>query len=475
MLYDVAIIGAGITGTALARELSKYNLKIIVLEKSNDIANGSTKANSGIIHAGYDALPGTLKAKLNVEGNAMYDSLCKELDVEFKRCGSLVVAFNEEEALKIRELYERGLKNKVPQMEILERGALLKIEPNLNENAVCALYAKTAGIVSPYELAIALAENASLNGAEFKLETEVLNIIKNAKSFIIETGNGKIESRYVVNAAGTGSDDINKMLNGKKFKIIPRRGEYCLLDKASGNLVKRVIFQAPTEKGKGILVTPTIHGNLLIGPNVFEVDNKDDKSTTDDGLAEVINGAKKSVKGLNTGDIITSFSGIRATPDTKDFIINVPEKNAVNAAGIESPGLTSAPAIANYIVKLLKTEGLDLSIKENFTANRINTKKFYEMNDEEKKEAIGKNSEYGRIICRCEKVTEGDIVNSIKRPLGARTVDGVKKRVRAGMGRCQGGFCMPRVVDILSRELKVAKSEILKSGTGSYILTGRTK
>lgn len=475
MLYDVAIIGAGITGTALARELSKYNLKIIVLEKSNDIANGSTKANSGIIHAGYDALPGTLKAKLNVEGNAMYDSLCKELDVEFKRCGSLVVAFNEEEALKIRELYERGLKNKVPQMEILERGALLKIEPNLNENAVCALYAKTAGIVSPYELAIALAENASLNGAEFKLETEVLNIIKNAKSFIIETGNGKIESRYVVNAAGTGSDDINKMLNGKKFKIIPRRGEYCLLDKASGNLVKRVIFQAPTEKGKGILVTPTIHGNLLIGPNAFEVDNKDDKSTTDDGLAEVINGAKKSVKGLNTGDIITSFSGIRATPDTKDFIINVPEKNAVNAAGIESPGLTSAPAIANYIVKLLKTEGLDLSIKENFTANRINTKKFYEMNDEEKKEAIGKNSEYGRIICRCEKVTEGDIVNSIKRPLGARTVDGVKKRVRAGMGRCQGGFCMPRVVDILSRELKVAKSEILKSGTGSYILTGRTK
>lgn len=475
MLYDVAIIGAGITGTALARELSKYNLKIIVLEKSNDIANGSTKANSGIIHAGYDALPGTLKAKLNVEGNAMYDSLCKELDVEFKRCGSLVVAFNEEEALKIRELYERGLKNKVPQMEILERGALLKIEPNLNENAVCALYAKTAGIVSPYELAIALAENASLNGAEFKLETEVLNIIKNAKSFIIETGNGKIESRYVVNAAGTGSDDINKMLNGKKFKIIPRRGEYCLLDKASGNLVKRVIFQAPTEKGKGILVTPTIHGNLLIGPNAFEVDNKDDKSTTDDGLAEVINGAKKSVKGLNTGDIITSFSGIRATPDTKDFIINVPEKNAVNAAGIESPGLTSAPAIANYIVKLLKTEGLDLSIKENFTANRINTKKFYEMNDDEKKEAIGKNSEYGRIICRCEKVTEGDIVNSIKRPLGARTVDGVKKRVRAGMGRCQGGFCMPRVVDILSRELKVAKSEILKSGTGSYILTGRTK
>ena len=475
MLYDVAVIGAGITGTALARELSKYNLKAVVLEKSNDIANGSTKANSGIIHAGYDALPGTLKARLNVEGNAIYDSLCKELDVEFKRCGSLVVAFNEEETLKVRELYERGLKNRVPDMEILERGALLKIEPNLNENAVCALYAKTAGIVSPYELAIALAENASLNGVEFKLETEVLNITKNEKLFILETNNGKIESRYVVNAAGTGSDNINKMLNGKKFKIIPRRGEYCLLDKASGNLVKRVIFQVPTEKGKGILVTPTIHGNLLIGPNSFEVDNKDDKSTTGDGLTEVINGAKRSVKGLNTGDIITSFSGIRATPDTKDFIINVPEKNAVNAAGIESPGLTSAPAIANYIVKLLKTEGLDLVMKENFIANRINTKKFYEMNDEEKEVAISKNPEYGRIICRCEKVTEGDIVNSIKRPLGARTVDGVKKRVRAGMGRCQGGFCMPRVVDILSRELEVDKSEILKSGTGSYILTGRTK
>lgn len=475
MIYDAAIIGAGITGTAIARELSKYDLKTVVLEKSYDISNGSTKANSGIVHAGYDALPGTLKAKFNVEGNAMYDSLCSELDVQFKRIGSLVVAFNEKETLKVKELYERGLKNKVPGMEILERGALFKIEPNLNENAVCALYAKTAGIVSPYELAIALAENAGQNGVEFKLETEVLSILKNEKSFIIETGNGKIESRYIVNAAGIESDVINNMLNGKKFSIIPRRGEYCLLDKASGNLVNKVIFQVPNEKGKGILVTPTVHGNLLIGPNAAEIDDKGDKSTTSDGLNQVITGAKKSIKGLNTRDIITSFSGIRATPDTGDFIINVPEKNVVNVAGIESPGLTSAPAIAKYVVKLLKTEGLDLALKVNFIPNRINTKKFYEMNDIERNEAINKNSEYGRIICRCEKVTEGDIVNSIKRPLGARTVDGVKKRVRAGMGRCQGGFCMPRVVDILSRELGVDKSEILKSGTGSYILTGRTK
>ncbi|MDO6356010.1 NAD(P)/FAD-dependent oxidoreductase [Caloramator sp. CAR-1] len=474
-MFDVIIIGAGIVGVSIARELSRYDLKCLVIEKSNDVANGSTKANSGIVHAGYDAKEGTLKAKFNVLGSQMYEEVCKELDVPYKRNGSLVLAFDDEDMKQIETLYERGLKNGVKELAIIDKNTVLSLEPNLQENVVGALYAKTAAIVSPFELAIALAENANENGVEFMFNTKVNRIYKEKDCFIIETNNGTFESMYLVNAAGLFSDEINDMLGGEKFRIIPRRGEYCLFDKSAGNLVTRTIFQPPSNRGKGILVAPTVHGNLFVGPNAREIDIRDDVSTSREGIEEIIKGGNRSVKNLNLRDIITSFAGVRATPSTGDFVINIPTKNAVNAAGIESPGLTAAVAIAPYIVNLLENQGLRLNKKAAFINKRKNTKLFINMTEDEKRNALHENNLYGRIICRCEHITEGDIVNAIKRPLGARTVDGVKRRVRAGMGRCQGGFCMPRVVEILSRELNIPMTEILKSEEGSYILTGRTK
>lgn len=474
-MYDVVIVGAGIIGSAAARELSKYKLKTLVIEKSFDLSDGSTKGNSGIVHAGYDAAVGSLKAKLNVEGNKMYEKLCSELDVPFKRTGSLVLAFDEEEVETLKELYRRGQINGVEDMEIIGEEKLREIEPNISEKAIGALHAKTAGITSPYELAIALAENANENGVEFMFSTKVENIEKKDDRFVIETNRGRFEGRYLVNAAGLFSDDINRMLGGNEFNIIPRRGEYCLIDKSQGAIVNNVIFQAPTKKGKGILVSPTTHGNLLIGPNAVEIHERDNVETTDTGLEEVLRGARKSVGSINTREIITSFSGVRATPSTKDFIINVPTKKAVNAAGIESPGLTAAPAIALRIIDLLRGEGLELKEKNDFIPNRKRKKAFMEMNREEQIEALKKNPLHGRVICRCESITEGDIVDCIRGPLGARTIDGVKRRLRAGMGRCQGGFCMPRVLEIIARELKLKPEEVLKAGEGSYILTGRTK
>jgi len=474
-MYDVAVIGAGIVGTSIARELSRYDLNVVVIEKSSDVANGSTKANSGIVHAGYDAKEGTLKAKFNVLGSEMYEGICRELDVPYKRNGSLVLAFNDEDLRHIEMLYKRGLTNGVRELEIIDKNKVLSLEPNVQDNVVGALYAKTGAIVSPFELAIALAENANQNGVEFMFSAEVVKVYKEKDIFTIETSQGIVKSRYLVNAAGIFADDINDMLGGEKFRIIPRRGEYCLFDKAVGGIVTRTIFQTPTNKGKGILVSPTVHGNLFVGPNAVEMERKDDVSTTKEGLDEVLRGGSRSVKGINPRDIITSFTGIRATPDTGDFVINVPTKNAVNAAGIESPGLTASVAIAPYVVSLLEEQGLKLIKKGSFIATRQNTKLFINMSEDEKREVLSKNPTYGRIICRCEHITEGDIISAIRRPLGAKSVDGVKRRVRAGMGRCQGGFCMPRVVEILARELNIPLTEVKKSDEGSFILTGKTK
>lgn len=475
LMHDVAIIGSGIVGAAIARELSKYSLDVLVIDKDSDIANGTTKANSGIVHAGYDAREGTLKAKLNVVGNAMYSDICNELEVPFRENGSLVIGFNDKDIKNIETLYERGIKNGVKGLEIIDKNRLLSMEQNISDKAIGALYAPSGGIVSPYELAIALGENAAQNGVRFSFSTMVSNIHRNNEGFVIETNKKEIRSRFLVNASGLFADDINRMLGRNDFRIIPRRGEYCLLDKSQGGLVKRTIFQPPTNKGKGILVTPTVHGNLLIGPNAVEIPEREDASTTAQGIDEVIKGASRGICGINTREIITSFSGVRATPERRDFIINIPIKGAINACGIESPGLTAAPAIALMVIELLSYEGLRLYKKKDFIKRRVNTKQFFDMNEEERAFAIKANPLYGRIICRCEHVTEGDIINAINRPLGARSVDGVKKRVRAGMGRCQGGFCMPRVVEILARELGVNKESILKSGEGSYILTGRTK
>lgn len=474
-MFDVVIIGAGIVGTSTARELSKYDLKVLLLDKDIDVANGTTKANSAIVHAGYDALPGTLKAELNVSGNSMFEKMCDELNVPFKRIGSLVVAFSDEDMESVRKLYDRGVSNGVPDMEIIGREKLREIEPNISEKAVGALWAKTAGITSPYELCIAQAENAVQNGVELRLDTEVCGIEKQEGKYIIKTNRGDIETKFVVNCAGLFSDTINNMLGGEKFEIVPRRGEYCLFDKSQGGLARHVIFQVPTKMGKGILVAPTVHGNLLIGPNAVDIDDKEDLSTTQSGLDTVINGARKSVDKFSMRDVITSFAGLRSTVKGGDFIINSPAEHALNAAGIDSPGLSSAPAIAKKLVSMLEKMGAVLNEKKDFDPIRHVQKRFAEMTDEERDEAIKKNPLYGRVICRCETVTEGEIVDAIRRPAGARTVDGIKRRLRAGMGRCQGGFCMPRVVEIISRELGLPYSEVLKGSSKGYIVTGKLK
>ena len=474
-MYDIAIIGGGIIGTSVIRELSKYNLKTVLIEKSSDISNGTTKANSAIIHGGYDAKEGSLMAKFNALGNPMFEKLCKDLDVHYKKIGSLVVAFSEDEKESLKKLYDRGIENGIPDMEIINQKRLRELEPNINEEAVGALLSKTAGIVDPWGLAIALAENAVTNGAEIKMETEVVDIKKEDDGFRVITKKGEFKSKYIINTAGLYADKINEMLNQPSFKINPKRGEYYIMDKELGTLVNHVIFQCPTNEGKGVLVAPTVHGNLLIGPDSEYVNDKEETSTMAKQLEYVSKTALKTSKMINYRKTITTFAGLRAEPDTGDFIIEESEtKGFINVAGIKSPGLSAAPAIAEYVTGLLKD--IDGKFEENINFNPKREQiKFIELSDEEKAEIIKKDPRYGRIICRCENITEGEIVDIINRPIGAKTVDGVKKRCRPGMGRCQGGFCGPRIQEILARELNLDMKDVLKDENGSYILTGKTK
>lgn len=475
-MFDVTIIGAGVIGCNAARELSKYKLNICVVEKGADVAEGTTKANSAIVHAGFDAKPGTMKGKLNAKGNAMFDKLSKELDFPFNRNGSMVLCFDENSMEKLEDLKKQGELNGVPGIEILDKEQIRKFEPNLSENVVAALYVPTGGIVCPYEMTIALAENALMNGTEFKFNTEVKNIEKNNGYFTIKTNNEDIETRLIINAAGLFSDSINNMVSANKIHITPRKGEYCLFDKAVGDTVKRTIFQLPTKMGKGILVTPTIDGNLLIGPNALDIDDKSDVATTQSGMDEILSKAKLSLKEIPMRYIITSFSGLRAHSDADDFIIGEAEdvENFINAAAIESPGLSSAPSIAEMLKEIV-VEKLSPDKKDDFNPIRIGIPKFREMNNEERQELIEKNSAYGKMVCRCETVTEGEIIEAIRRPLGARTLDGLKRRTRAGMGRCQAGFCTPKLVSILARELNIPEEEVTKFGRESKVLIGKIK
>lgn len=476
-MYDITIIGAGITGTFIARELSRYKLNILLIDKENDVANGTTKANSAIVHAGYDAAEGTLKARLNVRGNELYEQVCKELHVPFKKIGSLVLAFNDKEMETVRKLYERGIKNGVPQMEILDRESVLKLEKNINEEVVGALYAKTAGIVGPWELAIALAENALENGAELLLNSPVTDIRKITGGYCITAGDRSIESRLIVNCAGVHSDDVNNLINSEYFKILPNRGEYNLFDKSVGNLVSTSVFTCPSEAGKGIVVMPTVHGNLLIGPTAEYVDSKSCFATTLEGLASVSEHARRTLKQVSLQHVITSFTGLRAKTETEDFIIEESKESIgfFNVAGIDSPGLTSAPAIAEYVMDLIKNRIGNMELKSDFNPCRRPNIHFMELPYAEKARLIKDDPRFGRIICRCEQITEGEIVDVIKRKAGARTVDGVKRRARPGSGRCQGGFCAPRVMEILARELDIDITEVVKDRTDSHILTGRSK
>lgn len=475
-MYDVIIIGAGVCGAAVARELSRYRVNACVLEKEEDVCCGTSKANSGIVHAGYDAEPGTLKARLNVQGNKLMERLSEELDFPFKRNGSLVICRDEEGMPALRRLYDKGIKNGVPDLKILDREEMLEMEPNVAEDVYAALYAPTAGIVCPFSLNIALAENAYMNGIDFRFDTEVQEIVRIEKGYEIHTDNGTFQARYIVNAAGVYADKFHNMVSGKKIHITPRRGDYCLLDKNAGSHVGRTIFTLPTKYGKGVLVTPTVHGNLLVGPTAIDVEDKEGTNTTAAGLDGVISKAGQSVRDLPMRQVITSFAGLRAHEDGDEFIIGEPEdaQGFIDCAGIESPGLTSAPAIGKMAAGILR-EKLHLEEKDDFIAERKGILDPATLTKEERAELIRREPAYGNIICRCEMVTEGEIIDAIRRPLGAKSLDGVKRRTRAGMGRCQSGFCSPRTMEILARELGISMADITKSGGASKLVVGINK
>lgn len=478
MLFDVAIIGAGVSGALIARELSKYKLKTVILEKCSDVAMGTTKANSAIVHAGFDAESGTLKAKLNVEGTALMPDLCNELNVPFKQIGSLVVAYTEKELETLTVLYERGKRNGVPEMSIIDAEKLREIEPNCSDEIKGALLAETAGIVCPYELTLAAVENAVCNGAELIRECEVININDTDGGFILNTSKGDVHTKCVVNAAGVYADTVAKMIGDDSFNIICRKGEYFLLDKAESEKLNHIIFACPTEMGKGILLTPTVDCNVLAGPTSCDIPEKDDIDTTVEGLATVSATATKAIPSISLRNTITSFAGIRAHTDRadNDFIIGPSEKNPkfINVAGIESPGLSAAPAIgklvADTVLQILPAEK-----KVDFDPIRPTPVRFREMSTQERKALVEKDKRYGRIICRCETVTEGEIIDAIHSPVGAVDMDGIKRRTRAGMGRCQSGFCGSKVVEILARELGKSVNEITKYGGESKIIYERTK
>ena len=481
MQYDVAVIGAGVVGAMITRELSKYDMNVVLLEKCGDVAMGSSKANSAIVHAGFDAESGTLKAKLNVQGVALMAYYCNKLAVPYKNIGSLVVAYSQDDMKTLKTLFERGVENGVQNMDIIGREKLREMEPHISEEAVGALWAPTAGIVSPYELTIAAVENAIMNGAEVKRNSGVLDIEYKNDMFCISTATGVVEAKYVINCAGVFADKIANMIGDTSFKLIPRKGEYYLLDKTEKKMVNHVLFPCPSAMGKGILVSPTVHGNVLMGPTALDLDDdkKLDVSTTNEGLNEVKSSVSGVIPQLTTRNAITSFAGLRAhrVDGDNDFIIAPSKANEhfINVAGIESPGLTAAPAIARYVGKMFAGMAPGYEKKQDFISKRPAPIKMAELSPEERAEIVKKDSRYGRIICRCEGITEGEIIDAIKAPCGARDVDAVKRRTRAGMGRCQGGFCGSKVVEILSRELNVPMNEITKNGNGSKILYNKTK
>ena len=475
-MYDVIIIGAGVSGAATARELSRYKVNACVIEKEEDVCCGTSKANSAIVHAGYDAAAGSLMAKLNVRGNQMMEQLAKDLDFPFKKNGSLVVCLHEEDMSNLQALYDRGVANGVKGLRILNQEELRAMEPNISDDAYAALYAPTAGIVCPFNLNIAMAENACVNGVEFKFDTEVTGLHPIEGGWAIETNQGSFETKYVVNAAGVYADTLHNMVSAKKIHITPRRGDYCLLDKTAGNLVSKTIFALPGKFGKGILVAPTVHGNLILGPTAIDIEDKEGTNTTREGLDQVIAKCGMNVKNIPMRSVITSFAGLRAHEDGHEFLIGELEDapGFIDCAGIESPGLTSSPAIGEMVAEILR-EKLNLEKNENFVATRKGVLDPDALSKEERIELIRKNPAYGNIICRCEMITEGEILDAIHRPLGAKSLDGVKRRTRAGMGRCQAGFCSPRTMEILARERHVSMFDITKSGGDSKIVVGTNK
>lgn len=475
-MYDAVIIGGGAVGCAVARYLSRYRLSICLVERGEDVCVGTSKANSAICHAGFDAPVGSAKARFNVEGSRMMEGLSQELDFPYRRCGSLVLCFDEAELPHLRELLERGVQNGVEGLEILDRAALRALEPAVSDKAVAALWAPTGAVLCPFGMTIALAENAAANGCAFRFNTEVARIERRGGFFRLHTGGDCIDTRVVISAAGVYGDALHNQLCADKLTIVPRRGEYCLLDRTCGQLVQHTIFQLPSAMGKGVLVTPTVHGNLLVGPTAVDQPDKDRTATTAEGLRSVAETAAKSVENLPMRDVITSFAGLRAhlSGPEDDFIVGESTDGFFEAVGIESPGLSSAPAIGRYLAELAAAK-LHAAEKEDFIAQRRDMPHPREMDFASRQDLIARDPAYGQVICRCEGVTEGEIRDAIRRVPGARSLDGVKRRVRAGMGRCQGGFCGPKVMELLSRELHVPITALTKGGGESRLLAGRTK
>lgn len=474
-MYDIIIIGGGVSGCAAARELSRYQADILVVDKEEDVCCGTTKANSAIVHAGYDAAHGSLMARLNVEGSKMMPALAKELDFAYDQCGSLVVCINEEDRPALQKLYENGVANGVEGLRIIERDELVAMEPHIADEAVAALWAPTGGIVCPFGLTYALAENAAKNGVKFQFDTTVTGLTRLDDGWRVETDRGPLEARCVVNAAGVYADKLHNMVQpDDPMTIAPRRGDYFLLDHTAGDHVSHTIFQLPGKYGKGVLVTPTVHGNLLIGPTAIDIEDKEGTATTAAGLDEVRAKAGLAVKDIPLRQTITSFAGLRAHELRHDFFIGEITPGFVDCAGIESPGLSGSPAIGVMVADIV-SQSLGLEKDPAFDPTRKGILDPKTLPMEERNELIRHNPAYGQIICRCESITEGEIIDAIHRVPGARSLDGVKRRTRAGMGRCQAGFCSPRVMEILARELGVEQSAVTKSGGGSRIIVGTNK
>lgn len=469
-MYDVCIIGAGVIGANIARELAKYKVTVCLLEKEEDVSCGASKANSGIVHGGYSDKPGTLKAELCVKGNRMYEQLNKELNFGYRETGSLVLAFRDEDSKTLEKLYEYGLSNGVGGLEIISGDEAREREPYLSSEVKAALYCANAGITSPYEFVIALVENAIANGVELKLKTEVLTIEKNENNFKIITNQGEIQAKYVINAAGVYSDKVSSMIGVNDFIITPRRGQYILLDKDQNYLVNSVIFQVPTELGKGILVTTTYHGNLMIGPNAEDIDDKADVSTNEEALHKIVEIARLSVPDLNMKTAITSFAGNRPVANQKDWIIEESAcKGFINLVGIDSPGLTASPAIGLKVVGILEKIGLVLAEKPYFK----NRNPIYIKKDSTFKGDINAEDPAKHIICRCEQITEAEVIDALHRGIPIQSIDGIKRRTRAGMGKCQGGFCRKRVQEVIAKELNIPMEEVTLRGKDSPGLSPR--
>lgn len=471
---DILIIGTGITGCALARELSRYTSSVVAIDQADDISEGATKANSGIVHAGYDALPGTQKAYYNTLGTAMYSGLCRDLGLPYKQNGALVVAFSVSERQALQNLKARGEKNGVPGLQLIEKDEILHLEPQINPEVVCALSVPTSAVISPYETAFAMADDAAINGVSFLFNQRVTAVsYSNPEGFTVSTPSDTFRCACLINCAGSSGADIHNMLSDNKLDMVFRRGQYFLLDKPKAPPFTRTIFQCPSPMGKGILVTPTVHGNVLLGPNAEDIIDPLDTSTTSEGLSQVLQKALRTWPGLSTRTNITNFSGIRSHLTTDDFIVgsNDSVPGYFEAIGIESPGLSSAPAIAVELRKQV-VDYLRLDMKDDIIPYTVPLKPFSEMSAAERNSACSADPSYGNIICRCETVTEAEIRAAIRRPVGARSIDGVKRRTRAGMGRCQGGFCLPRVAAIISEETGIPLSEITKNGGNSYLLSG---